>query len=163
MILVTGCSHKTTVSEANTKLQVEAQAAQVSSMGINLQQLKEAAHTVPKELVSDNPVEPISQLIVLDEWLKANDCLDQNTDYVRCYKLTRLKLITTTRDLDNANDLVYASQVAIKGLLGNIDQIVDQASGTVNLFDPKFLMTKAKAATKSVVTKVTSSTTTEQK
>lgn len=132
-------------------------------MGINLQQLKEASHTVPKELISDNPVEPISQLIVLDEWLKENDCLDQNTDYTRCYKLTRLKLITTTRDLDNANDLVYGSQVAIKGLISNIDQIVDQASGTVNVFDPQFLMTKAKAATKSVVTKVTSSSTTEQK
>lgn len=45
-------------------------------------------------------------------------------DFKYCYHLTRLRLINTTKDLDEANDRIYSSQVTINGLITNIDAIV---------------------------------------
>lgn len=133
-------------------------------MVANLQQLKDVNNSIPKELVVENPIEPVSQLVLLDGWLQTHDCTVEETDAVLCYKLTRTKLIKTTRALDAASDLVYTSQVVIKGLMGSIDQIVNQVSGTINVFDPQSLKIKAQSAMSSVKTKIdkTINSTTQQ-
>ena len=45
-------------------------------------------------------------------------------DFKYCYHLTRLKLITTTQLLDEANDKIYSGQITINGLIDNIDVII---------------------------------------
>lgn len=45
-------------------------------------------------------------------------------DFKYCYHLTRLRLIGTSKMLDEANDKIYAGQVTINGLIDNIDAVV---------------------------------------
>lgn len=124
----------------STKLQVQAQTTQLNNMAVNLDLLRDVNKTIPKQLVVDNPSPFEEQLPILDTWLTSNDCLAEGANFKLCYAQTRLKLIEATYALDNANDLVYGSQVTIKGLMNTINTVVDQAQGSATMFDPLSLL-----------------------
>jgi hypothetical protein len=49
-----------------------------------------------------------------------------------CYKVTRVKLINTTRALDEANANIYAGQVTVNQLISNINVLVDSLGQPVD-------------------------------
>lgn len=73
---------------------------------------------------------PESQLGSLTTFLANNDCstLPQQADRVNCYKLTRIKLIEVTRQVDEANATSYAARRTVQQLIDNINTIVDGLS-----------------------------------
>lgn len=46
-------------------------------------------------------------------------------DFKYCYYLTRMRLIGTSKLLDEANDNIYAGQVTINGLIDNLNKVVE--------------------------------------
>lgn len=50
--------------------------------------------------------------------------------YKECYINTRLLLITTTKELDAANDQINALNTVVDRLMGNINGIIDNFDDT---------------------------------
>lgn len=90
-----------------------------------LDALKSTVNTLPVSIYT--PVIHQSQLDDLDHFLKEDDCLKQ-TDFVTCYKLTRLRLIRTTNDLDKANNYLYTNQSVVGSLIQNINTVINALS-----------------------------------
>lgn len=78
-----------------------------------------------------NPSEPVSRLDDLDSYLEEHNCLKEK-DFQTCYKLTLLKLINTTNDLDKANERIYAGQVTVNSLINNINVLIDSLTDTLD-------------------------------
>lgn len=77
--------------------------------------------------VNANPELAVEQLPLLASYLDENDCTKEK-DFTRCYWLTRLRLIETTKQLDDANDKIYGGQKTINQLINSINTIVDGMS-----------------------------------
>jgi hypothetical protein len=60
----------------------------------------------------------------LDYYLSNNDCQNQ-TDFAGCYRETRLILITTTKELDAANEKINLLNQVVDRLSGNVSAIID--------------------------------------
>lgn len=60
----------------------------------------------------------------LDYYLSNNDCQTQD-DFKGCYRETRLILITTTKELDAANEKIGLLNQVIDKLTGNVTAIID--------------------------------------
>ena len=116
---------------------VEAQVRQMQTVTVQMQSLKTALAGIPSQLVVENPVLPEEQLPQLKLWLAQNDCLATGVDFQTCYAQTRLKLITAVYNLDNSNDLKYASQVEINQLMTTTNGVIDALTGTGTLLKAK--------------------------
>ncbi|QZA70615.1 hypothetical protein AH04_138 [Erwinia phage AH04] len=60
----------------------------------------------------------------LDYYLTNNDCQTQ-ADFGGCYRETRLVLITTTKELDAANEKINLLNQVVDKLSGNVTAIID--------------------------------------
>lgn len=134
LLLVSGCSHKTTVSEANTYLQAQALQIEINSYKSQLQMAKKGLTAVLPELQEVAPLPPESKVGDLAAFLENNDCTKvKQQEY--CYKLTRLRLIQVTQALDASNTENWAAKTTIKQLVENINMIVkglDNRSGAID-------------------------------
>ena len=136
---LTACSHQTTISEGTLYLQAQAQQVQINSYKSQLQATKSKLTQVIPSLQDKNPKPPVSLLGDLTLFLNTHDCSVLN-EGVRdqCYRITRVRLIETTRALDEANANKYAAQKTVNQLVGNINVLVD------SLVDPTSVPVKPK-------------------
>lgn len=123
VLLIQGCSHKTTISEAQTRILVDAQIVKLDTFKQQLVAMKADLTNVPKYAVLVNEL-PEGGLKELTAFLDSNDC-NKDLDFKACYSITRFKLIDTSYKLDNANDSLYADTQVINNLINNIDSIID--------------------------------------
>lgn len=130
-VMLSGCSHHPTVSEANTRLIVQTQAHQIAGLTKSFSVVNEAVATIPEVLktVDDDP--PVESLPQLNLWLKANDCTKEE-DWELCYSKTRLLLIKSTYQYDIINDQLYAAKKVIADLSKTLDDAIksSQSAGT---------------------------------
>lgn len=123
---LSGCSHRTTVSEGNLYLQAQAQQVQITSYKTQLQSTKERLTRVIPQVQGQDPKLPESLLADLTTFLLANDCTKFAASIKdQCYKVTRVKLIEVTRLLDEARMNEYAGQKTIAQLVANITVLID--------------------------------------
>jgi hypothetical protein len=80
--------------------------------------------SIPPEVYSKDWKVRDSNIGKLDYYLKNNDCTTQQ-DTLGCYRETRLILITTTKELDAANDKINLLNQVVDKLSGNVSAIID--------------------------------------
>ena len=123
-LTLTGCSHKTTISEANNYLQIQAQQTLINTYKTQLASTKERLTQIPPEFQEVTQSPPQSRVGDLALFLQNNDCLAvKEKEY--CYKLTRIRLIMVTQELDREADLTWAAKLTIKQLVENINTVID--------------------------------------
>ncbi|ASU03575.1 hypothetical protein RISINGSUN_95 [Erwinia phage vB_EamM_RisingSun] len=122
-MLLSACSDRPSMKEADTYLLAQAQQVKINSYRDSLLHAKEGLTQVIPPLKNPNPVAPTRLSPELAKFLLENDCMTAE-DFKYCYHLTRLRLIGTSKMLDEANDKIYAGQVTINGLIDNIDAVV---------------------------------------
>ena len=123
-----GCTSQPAISEANTYLQVQGEMVQLNTYKAQVKAAKERLTQVVPQLQNPNPELPPSNLVSLTTFLLENDCTKQQLTAVekeRCYRVTRLLLINTTRALDDANMKAYAGQRTVSQLITNINVLID--------------------------------------
>ncbi len=123
-MMLQGCKSQPTISEVQTKLQVQTEVAKINSNKDQLLVLKDSLNKIPSKLIDNNPVKPEPQLPQLELFLEDNDCLN-HVNYEVCYKETRLKLIRATYELDEVKDINYAQKVSIIQLIKNLNLTID--------------------------------------
>lgn len=82
---------------------------------------------LPELLVYDKEMPP-SRLGSLTTFLAENDCTDKQLSLQvkeNCYRVTRVLLINTARELDKTSVTLYAGQRTITQLIDNINMLVD--------------------------------------
>ena len=124
LVVLQGCSHKTTIQEGDLYLKAQAQQITINSYRDSLLRAKSGLTQVVPPLQDKNPSLPANQLQDLSNYLANNNCMVEK-DWKKCYSDTRLRLIQTTRNLDAANDKIYAGQVTVNQLISNINVIID--------------------------------------
>lgn len=144
-LTISGCGHKTTLSEASTFLQAQVQQTEINSYKLQMQATKTRLTEVIPEVADPNPVLPPSLLGKLTTFLVEHDCtqLPAKEDKDQCYKLTRFQLIETVKAYDSLNVDNYAAKKTINQLILNINTIVD---GLTDPGDPQQTTTKGPVA-----------------
>jgi len=123
-ILVSGCSHQTTISEASTYLQAKALEVEITSYKNQLQLTKKRLVEVIPEFQEVTPLPPTARVGELANFLENNDCEKvENKKY--CYQLTRYRLIQVTQMLDEASAENWAAKLTIRQLQDNVSVIID--------------------------------------
>lgn len=127
LILLSACSHHPSVSEADTYLEVKAQQVQLNLYKSQVKASKEQLTSVQPYLRNPPAEMPPSQLGSLTSFLLENDCMTKSTqeEKDRCYRVTRIVLISTTRALDDTSAKLYAGQRTVEQLINNINMLVD--------------------------------------
>lgn len=126
MMVLTGCTSGPTISEGNLYLQAQSQQVQINTYKLQLQDAKKRLTQVIPEVKNDNPTVPESLVGELSEFLASNDCTKMTgTLKDGCYKVTRVKLINVTQALEEAQVTIYANQVTVNQLIGNINVLID--------------------------------------
>lgn len=131
LFLALGClaaCSGTTISEADTYLQVRAQQIQLDSYKNQVKAAQAGLTEVLPELRNPPAEMPESHLSSLTTFLLANDCTDKQLSLQvkeNCYRVTRVLLINTTRELDRNSVTLYAGQRTIAQLISNIDMLID--------------------------------------
>lgn len=137
MTLLSGCAQKTTVSEANTYLQAQSLQTEINSYKTQLQIMKARLTETLPQFQEANPSLPPSQLTALTAYLLDNDCtVGKPADKDYCYRLTRVRLIEVTNDLDKAYSDDWAAKKTIRQLIDNINTIVEGLDAKPNPFQP---------------------------
>lgn len=131
LLTLSGCAHKTTISEADLYLQAKMQQVQIDSYKNQLQDTREKLTQVIPGLQNVDPVIPVSFAGDLTAFLEQNDCTQMSGKIKdQCYIVTRVKLINVTRALDEANANLYAGQKTVGQLRKNINTLVDTLVGS---------------------------------
>lgn len=126
MLVLTGCTSSPTISEGNLYLQAQSQQVQINTYKLQLQDAKKRLTQVIPEVKNDNPTVPQPLVGELSDFLASNDCTKMTgTLKDGCYKVTRVKLINVTQALEEANVTIYANQVTVNQLIGNINVLID--------------------------------------
>lgn len=127
LLVITGCSHQTTISEAATHLQVQALEIELNSYKNQLQLTKKNLTDVLPSLQQASATPPESKFAELSHFLENNDCLKgaRQADREYCYRLTRFRLIQVTEMLDATTSENWAAKLTIKQLVDNINVIVE--------------------------------------
>lgn len=123
LLLMSGCSHQTTVNEASTYLQAQALQVEIDSYRMQLERTRADLTAVLPQFQQADPNPPISLTAPLIAFLEDNDCL-KASDKEYCYKVTVTQLILTTQKLDQQNLDNWAAKQTIAQLVSNINFIV---------------------------------------
>ena len=123
---LSGCGHKTTISEGNLYLQAQAQQVQINSYKSHLKFAKDQLTQVIPQVQAQSSELPRALLADLTTFLVQNDCTSlPATVKDQCYKVTRVKLIEITRLLDETRMNEYAGQRTIVQLIATINTLID--------------------------------------
>lgn len=122
-LLMLGCSHQTTISEASTYLQAQAIQVEIDSYRMQLERTRADLTAVLPQFQQADPNPPISLAGPLAAFLEDNDCL-KATDKKYCYQMTVTQLIVTTQTLDQQRLDNWAAQQTIAQLVSNINFII---------------------------------------
>jgi len=132
MILV-GCSNNPSISEANTYLQVKSEQTKLDLFRDRVVASKDQLTEVPPGLLTDQTEPPPSLLGELTDFLEQNDCTDKQLSFqskMNCYRVTRVKLINATRDLDRTRVQLYAGQRTVTQLVDNMKMLIEALDDT---------------------------------
>ena len=121
---IVGCSHKATISEADTYVQSKTEIAKLDLYKSQIANLKDSLIDIPPNVYSKDWKKRESNVGKLDYYLSNNDC-QAAADFQGCYRETRLLLITTTKELDAANDKINLLNEVIDKMTGNVSSIID--------------------------------------
>lgn len=138
LLILSGCSHQTTISEATTHLQAQALEIELNSYKNQLQVTKKSLTSVLPSLQVTSGSPPESKFAELSHFLENNDCLKSATKEQReyCYKLTRYRLIQVTEMLDASTSENWAAKLTIKQLVDNINVIIESLDSRANAVQP---------------------------
>lgn len=128
--LISGCSTSSKVSEGDLYLEVKAKELQIQMLQKQLQAAKPKLTEVLPSLLTSAQEPPPGVMGNLIFFLDNNDCTDkQLSDKAKeaCYKVTRVLLINTARELDTTSLTLYAGQ-------RTVTQLVDILSGLIDTF-----------------------------
>lgn len=89
-----------------------------------LANLKDSLIDIPSNVYTKDWKPRESNAAKLDYYLTNNDCQTQ-ADFGGCYRETRLVLITTTKELDAANEKINLLNQVVDKLSGNVTAIID--------------------------------------
>lgn len=89
-----------------------------------LANLKDSLIDIPSNVYTKDWKPRESNVAKLDYYLTNNDCQTQ-ADFGGCYRETRLVLITTTKELDAANEKINLLNQVVDKLSGNVTAIID--------------------------------------
>lgn len=121
---IAGCSHKPTISEADTYVQSRTEIAKLDLYKSQIANLKDSLIDIPSNVYSKDQKKRESNVKKLDYYLSNNNC-QTAIDFQGCYRETRLLLITTTKELDAANDKINLLDEVIDRMTGNVSSIID--------------------------------------
>jgi hypothetical protein len=130
LILVSGCSQKPTLNEAELYLQVKTTQAEFNSYNTQLRIAEKQMAEVIPELREVAPTPPQSRVGQLATFLETNNCLKPDltdTERVGCYRLTRVVLIQSTEKLDGIEMELWVAKKTVQRLSENIKTIVENA------------------------------------
>jgi hypothetical protein len=86
--------------------------------------LKNSLISIPSNVYTKDWKVRESNVGKLDYYLSNNDCQAQ-ADFKGCYRETRLVLITTTKELDAANEQINLLNQVVDRLSGNVEAVID--------------------------------------
>lgn len=121
---IAGCTPKPKIAEAETYVDSKVQIAKLELYKNQLATLKDSLISIPPEVYSKDWKAQESNIGKLDYYLSHNDCAVQQ-DTIGCYRETRLILITTTKELDAANEKNNLLNQVVDRLSGNVSAIID--------------------------------------
>lgn len=123
MALISGCSHKTTISEASNHLDIKSQQILISSYVERINGMKETLTAIAPELkVTENP-KPVSVQPELSTFLSTNDCT-ATADKDGCYVRTRLVLIKMSRRIDFLSSRLFVAKGTVNNLVNNLNEVI---------------------------------------
>ena len=128
MLTLQACTHKPTITEADTYLQVRAEQIRQESIRKQLVAAKPQLTQIMPELLNYEKEFPPSRLSELTTFLLENDCTDkQLSQQVKenCYRVTRVMLINKTRELDQTSVTLYVGQRTVTQLVETINSLID--------------------------------------
>ena len=139
MISITAsCTSKPKITDADTFVDSKVQIAKLELYKSQLATLKDSLISIPAEVYSKDWKVRESNIGKLDYYLQNNNCMTVE-DTQGCYRETRLILITTTKELDAANDKINLLNQVVDRLSGNVSAIIDnlddQKASEMNLKD----------------------------
>lgn len=127
-LLLTGCTNNPTMTEAETYFQVKAEQTKYDLYKERIKDSKARLTEVLPELLTNQQEPPPSRLGALTAFLEHNDCTDAQLSFqakMNCYRVTRVLLINTTRELDRTDVKLYAGQRTVTQLVDNINMLID--------------------------------------
>lgn len=123
-VAISGCSHKTTVSEASNHIEIKSQETLINTYVADIQHKKSELTAVAPELdVLNNPV-PVSVQSELSQFLLANDC-SAAADKDACFKRYRLVIIKMSRRIDFLQGRLFVAKGTISNLINNLNGVID--------------------------------------
>ena len=125
--VISGCSHKTTISEANNHLEIKSQEILINSYVTKIQDNRKALTDVPAELDVFNNPKPTDVQPDLATFLLANDCATA-ADPKACFQRYRLVVIKMSRRIDFLNARLYVAKGTIGNLINNLNGVIDNLS-----------------------------------
>lgn len=127
MGLVSGCSHKTTVSEASNYIEIKSQETLINTFIADIQFKKKDLTAVAPELdVLNNPTPEPTQT-ELTKFLLANDC-SVAADKDACFTRYRLVIIKMSRRIDFLQGRLFVAKGTISNLINNLNGVIDGLS-----------------------------------
>jgi len=124
---ISGCSHKTTISEASNHIEIKSQETLINTYVDSIQSKKGELTAVTPELeVLNNPT-PTSVQTELSQFLLSNDCAvaaDKNA----CFTRYRLVIIKMSRRIDFLQGRLFVAKGTISNLINNLNGVIDGLS-----------------------------------
>lgn len=127
--ILASCSKQPKVTEAGNYVEMKTELAKLTLYKSQLASLKDSLTDVPTNIYSRDWKPREKNIDKLSFYLEGNNCLNTPL-YKECYINTRLLLITTTKELDAANDQINALNTVVDRLMGNINGIIDNFDDT---------------------------------
>lgn len=125
--MITGCQSKPTVTDANNYLLIQTELVKLKAYRESVVSMHDDLTKTPTLYRTDWITVPDSSSAELSTYLVEHDCtkIIEREKFMRCYKETRLRLITITEKYDNTELNSYILNKTVGRMISNIDAIIN--------------------------------------